>query len=478
MRMSLPAYRSRLLSVAVVAAFCGVAASCSGVIGEKELFTGSTDNQRQIIGTSADEPLPAPTNAVTSADLPPPPGAVATSAPLSSSGPTVMPVNALGGIDGARGADGATDSAPFGWSAVGGTVITVGTNDSLDGLAAKYGVPQNQILNSNQMSSASQVTPGRILVIPHRVPLAPGQTAQAAPAVATPVTPIPAAAQTLTASGTTYTVMTGDTLFSISQRFNANADSIIALNGLGSQSQLRTGQVLKIPAGAAGASGPAAIPRIAPATPTTAAVAAATPTIAGVVPKPTPAPSLAPTAAQIAANMPPKIATPAVDNATGKSPATPAVSGGTQIPPTQASLNPNATLDAGGTPSANGTTFQWPVRGRIIEGFGGSTGGERNDGINLSVPEGTSVKAAEAGTVIYAGNELQGYGNLILIRHASGWVTAYAHNKDLLVKRGDTVTRGQTIAHAGMTGSVTAPQVHFELRKGSTPVNPLDYLSG
>ena len=112
------------------------------------------------------------------------------------------------------------------------------------------------------------------------------------------------------------------------------------------------------------------------------------------------------------------------------------------------------------------------MRGTIIAGFGAKPNGEKNDGINLAVPEGTSVKAAEAGTVIYAGNELEGYGNLILIRHADGWVSAYAHNKDLLVKRGDTVTRGQTIAHAGMTGSVTSPQVHFELRKGVNAGQP------
>jgi murein DD-endopeptidase MepM/ murein hydrolase activator NlpD len=134
--------------------------------------------------------------------------------------------------------------------------------------------------------------------------------------------------------------------------------------------------------------------------------------------------------------------------------------------------------DAADAASADGKSFRWPVRGRIISGFGAKPNGEKNDGINLAVPEGTSVKAVEAGTVIYAGNELAGYGNLVLIRHADGWVSAYAHNKDMLVKRGDTIRRGQTIAHAGMTGSVTAPQVHFELRKGAKPVNPLDYLAG
>jgi murein DD-endopeptidase MepM/ murein hydrolase activator NlpD len=118
------------------------------------------------------------------------------------------------------------------------------------------------------------------------------------------------------------------------------------------------------------------------------------------------------------------------------------------------------------------------VRGRIISGFGTKPNGEKNDGINLAVPEGTSVKAVETGTVIYAGNELEGYGNLVLVRHADGWVSAYAHNKEILVRRGDQVRRGQTVSYAGMTGSVTSPQVHFELRKGAKPVNPLDYLAG
>ena len=118
--------------------------------------------------------------------------------------------------------------------------------------------------------------------------------------------------------------------------------------------------------------------------------------------------------------------------------------------------------------------FRWPARGRIIQGF--RSGG--NDGINIAVPEGTAVKAAEDGVVKYAGNELKGYGNLILIQHPNGFVSAYANNSELDVKRGDTVKRGQTIAKAGQTGNVTTPQVHFELRKGSTPVDPTGYLAG
>jgi murein DD-endopeptidase MepM/ murein hydrolase activator NlpD len=118
--------------------------------------------------------------------------------------------------------------------------------------------------------------------------------------------------------------------------------------------------------------------------------------------------------------------------------------------------------------------FRWPARGRIIQGF--KAGG--NDGINISVPAGTSVRAAESGVVVYSGDGLKGYGNLVLIKHPNGFVTAYGNNGELDVKRGDQVKRGQVIAKSGDTGNVNAPQLHFELRKGSTPVDPTNYLAG
>jgi murein DD-endopeptidase MepM/ murein hydrolase activator NlpD len=122
---------------------------------------------------------------------------------------------------------------------------------------------------------------------------------------------------------------------------------------------------------------------------------------------------------------------------------------------------------------SGGTDFRWPVRGRVISGFGGPSG---NEGINIAVPEGAPVKATESGTVAYAGSEVKGYGNLVLIRHDNGFVSAYAHNSEISVKRGDKVRRGQVIAKAGQTGNVTSPQLHFEIRKGSTPVDPMPHL--
>jgi len=123
-------------------------------------------------------------------------------------------------------------------------------------------------------------------------------------------------------------------------------------------------------------------------------------------------------------------------------------------------------------------SFRWPAKGRIIAGFGPKTNGQTNDGINIALPEGTPIKAAEDGVVAYAGNELKGYGNLVLVRHADGYVTAYAHAKELLVKRGDPIKRGQTIARSGQTGNIDAPQLHFEIRKGPAPIDPMPHLSG
>jgi len=122
--------------------------------------------------------------------------------------------------------------------------------------------------------------------------------------------------------------------------------------------------------------------------------------------------------------------------------------------------------------------FRWPVRGQVIAGFGAKPDGVRNDGINVAVPENTPIKAADDGVVVYAGNELKGFGNLVLVRHADDYITAYAHAKELKVKRGDQIKGGEVIGISGQTGNVDAPQVHFEIRKGSTPVNPMQFLHG
>lgn len=129
------------------------------------------------------------------------------------------------------------------------------------------------------------------------------------------------------------------------------------------------------------------------------------------------------------------------------------------------------------TPPKNRTAkFMWPVNGKVISGFGTIGKGRKNDGINIKAARGTSVKAADRGVVAYAGNELKGFGNLILIKHPDGWITAYAHNEKLLVRKGQKVIKGEKIATVGSTGGVNSPQLHFEVRAGKKAVNPRKYL--
>ncbi len=124
----------------------------------------------------------------------------------------------------------------------------------------------------------------------------------------------------------------------------------------------------------------------------------------------------------------------------------------------------------------SGRGFLWPIAGKVISAFGPKGKGLHNDGINIAARRGTAVRAAQNGVVVYRGNELRGFGNLILIRHAKGYMTAYGHNGKLLVRRGQKVVRGQVIARVGSSGSVAKPQLHFEIRRGRRAVNPLRYL--
>lgn len=145
-------------------------------------------------------------------------------------------------------------------------------------------------------------------------------------------------------------------------------------------------------------------------------------------------------------------------------------------PPVQpTTLEPSASTAA---PSGRSSgAFLWPVHGRVLATYGSGTDGTHNDGINIGAPRGAAVQAADAGVVAYVGNELRGYGNLILVKHANGWISAYAHCDLTLVKRGEKIARGQVIARVGSTGNVSEPQLHFELRRGNHPVDPREFLA-
>jgi murein DD-endopeptidase MepM/ murein hydrolase activator NlpD len=120
--------------------------------------------------------------------------------------------------------------------------------------------------------------------------------------------------------------------------------------------------------------------------------------------------------------------------------------------------------------------FSWPIKGPVVSKFGPKSGGLYNDGINIKAKEGSDVKASEDGVVAYVGNELKGYGNLVIVKHSSGWITAYAHLQNAVAKRGQVVVKGEKIGTVGSTGNVTSPQLYFGLRKGRDAVNPENYL--
>jgi len=309
--------------------------------------------------------------------------------------------------------------------------------------------------------------------------------AQPAPVAAAGQSPPAPAAQPVVGSAVGWTavggspivVAQGETLDTLSVRYGVPSAALLKANGLSSASQVKDGMRIVVPAyhadGHAVAS--AAPPKPAKKRATDVADAGSSKAVKAkdkaVAKAEKPAPGAAPSPSKDAAGaavayaqpfQPSQIKKPAIDSApTGK-----VEPGGaeTKVPLT------GAQADAAGVEPE----FRWPARGRIIQGF--KAGG--NDGINISVPAGTSVRAAENGVVVYAGDGLKGYGNLILIKHPNGFVTAYGNNAELDVKRGETVKRGQVIAKSGDTGNVNSPQLHFELRKGSTPVDPTNYLAG
>ncbi|MFM8991162.1 MAG: murein hydrolase activator EnvC family protein, partial [Alphaproteobacteria bacterium] len=142
----------------------------------------------------------------------------------------------------------------------------------------------------------------------------------------------------------------------------------------------------------------------------------------------------------------------------------------------QASVPVAPPIDA--RPQPRTGRFLWPVRGEVVSAFGAKAGGLQNDGINIAAGLGTPVRAAENGVVVYAGNELKGFGNLVLLRHADGWMSAYAHLDEIGVERGAQVQRGQGIGKVGQSGGVSSPQLHFELRRDGRPVDPRPHLAG
>jgi murein DD-endopeptidase MepM/ murein hydrolase activator NlpD len=288
------------------------------------------------------------------------------------------------------------------------------------------------------------------------------------------------------AQGTRVKVQKGETLSVLSRRYGVSVESIQAANNL-PDGRLTAGQQLVIP-GASGAK--TAAKPVKPAPEPSVAAYEPDPDVPSI---PTAPASQGETAVRVVKTttiLPPgakSLAEEVETNAGAKPVAKSSGDAAKQQPEDDVVASPEITGNGSQRLASvehlpapdpmSGNSFRWPVKGRVIAQFGARPDGGHNDGIDLAVPQGTSVQAAENGVVAYAGNELKGYGNLVLIRHANNWVSAYAHNAEILVKRGEKVRRGQVVAKAGATGAVSQPLVHFELRKGSRPVDPTKYMS-
>ena len=416
--------------------------------------TPSNTASADLASTSSLPPV-LPSESVYSSGNAPDPQYARTSLPPPSYTPRPSEAaysSATSGRLGARHANYGAQAAPEPQPAVTRAAIKVAKRDTLSTLSRRYGVSVAEIMSANNLPDG-RLSIGQELVMP-------GVTGPKV--IQAETAPAPASAPPTTQS--TYKVEKGDTPHGIAEKLGVDEKALIAANNL-KPNNLQIDQVLVVPDKNA-APEAAANETSPPASSTNPAVRVVkTETILA------PGSSLAEEEAQaVGQDTETKPAAKAnQQQAAADIPASPEITG-----------EDKSAAHVGDLPTPDpmsGNSFRWPVKGRVIAEFGARPDGGHNDGIDVAVPQGTSVQAAENGVVVYAGNELKGYGNLVLIRHANNWVSAYANNEELLVKRGDKVRRGQIIAKAGTTGAVNQPQVHFELRKGSRPVDPTKYMS-
>lgn len=375
-----------------------------------------------------------------------------------------------------------------GWTAVGGTPVTLQQGESLSTLATRYGVPVSALLAVNGLSSVGQAQPGQQIMVPAynavqgAAPRAPAVTSRVASAA-----PIAAAAPVAAATVAQPRTAVRD----VATRSETEAEKRAAAR----LKELRERETAAPAARSAPAPAPAAINAAEKARQEAAKKREAELKLAEArkieAQKKIDAQKKAEAekakleaqkkrdAAKLAARKPAE-----EEPATTQSIPEPRVAARpterapiTAAPPAATTVAPQATAFAPAESESQANNFRWPAQGRVINGFGGRSASGPNDGINIAVPEGTPVKAAEAGTVIHADDALKGYGKLVLVRHANGFVTVYAHNGDIKVKRGENVRRGQVIAASGSSGNVTSPQLHFQIRKGSQPIDPMKHLA-
>lgn len=364
--------------------------------------------------------------------------------------------------------------------------IIVAPGDTLHGIARRTGAPVAALIAANGLTPPYTLYPGQALVVNN----APAQPAHA---VRTPPFGAENNGKRPSAATGAYIVAPGDTLFAVAKRLGVSFGELSRANGLENPWVIHAGQRLRVPGvweparpvedqppiAMAALPPPTASPEPAalesPASePAATELAASKPAAPAAKPAPEPVAKAAPARAEAA---PPRPARrPAVKPAVARAEPVPAP---TPIPVAQRIARPGAEPQPAAARQSGSAqhAFLWPVEGPILSRFGPGEGVSRNDGINIAAETGAPVRAAANGVVVYAGNELRGYGNLLLIRHPGGWTSAYAHNAELMVARGAAVERGQVVARVGSTGGVSRPQSHFELRKGTEAVDPLKYLA-
>lgn len=376
-----------------------------------------------------------------------------------------------------------------------GGKITVRPGQTLFAVGRETNLPVRALIDANNLEPPYKLRIGQVLVIPNL---------------------------------RQYIVQSGDSLPLVARKFSVETSTLVKLNHLSPPYALIVGTKLVLPpetegvAVAAAAPVPVTTSRFAPVEPTqstpdakfgatplpppaasTPATAAPAKPTATTLPPPTPLepvpvpppppsrtqappppeaptassqPAVAPTKSKLTAAPAPEPSAAPEDDAPAATTAPPEPESGANAPTNAVAGAPAVTALVQNHRAPSAPLFYWPVRGKVLSTFGPAAGGTHNDGINIAAEAGTEVHAADSGTVAYAGNELRGFGNLLLIKHADGWVTAYAHNQELLVAKGDHVQRGQAIAKVGDTGGVGRAQLHFEIRQRTTAVDPLDHL--
>lgn len=293
--------------------------------------------------------------------------------------------------------------------------IVVVRGDTMYSLAKKHNTSVDELAAANKLSAPYTLSVGQKLSLPGAV--------KKSDLIAVPVKKATGVQTTTRVALTEITVGAGDTLYSISRKYSVPVNDLAVMNKLSAPFTLSVGQKLKVPN------------------------LEAVNVKYGTEPK---ADTVATSASQSKTVTPTKTETKKISSDPSK-----------KLP----------TITA-----RSSSKFSWPVRGKILSNYGAKSSGLFNDGINISAAHGTDVKAAENGVIAYAGNEVKGMGNLIIIQHASGWMTVYAHMDSLAVKRGARVGVGQKIGTVGSTGKVDSPQLHFEIRKGTKAYNPSSYL--